>query len=159
MEHIAIDLGRRESQICVRNDSGEILHEARHATSELRSYLRGRPRGSRVLVESSAEAFTVADWATELGHEPRVVPSILVPALGVGERGLKNDVRDARKLSEMDCRMPVPSVHIPLLYRILHSGHERIFFSFRFVATFSLRRFYRKGLYINVSRFAPNGVM
>jgi transposase len=113
MEHIAIDLGRRESQICVRDDAGQILHERRYATSELRSYLSQHRAGARVLVESSAEAFTVADWATELGHQARVVPSILVPALGVGERGLKNDVRDAPKLSEMDCRMAVPSVHIP----------------------------------------------
>ena len=88
MEHIAIDLGRRESQICVRDEQGQILHETRYRTSELRSYLSRRPAGARVLVESSAEAFTVADWATELGHEARVVPSILVPALGVGERGL-----------------------------------------------------------------------
>ncbi|MBT8481446.1 MAG: IS110 family transposase [Myxococcales bacterium] len=122
MEHIAIDLGRRESQICVRDETGQILEEARHSTSELRSYLGRRPRGSRVLVESSAEAFTVADWAAELGHEPMVVPSILVPALGIGERGLKNDVRDARKLSEMDCRMAVPSVHIPSAERRAHQA-------------------------------------
>lgn len=122
MEHIAIDLGRRESQICVRDEQGQILHETRYRTSELRSYLSRRPAGARVLVESSAEAFTVADWATELGHEARVVPSILVPALGVGERGLKNDVRDARKLSEMDCRMAVPSVHIPSAARRAHQA-------------------------------------
>jgi transposase len=66
-----------------------------------------------VLVESSAEAFQVALWAREHGHDPRVVPSSLVRALGVGERGMKNDQRDARKLSEMDCRMQVPCVHIP----------------------------------------------
>ena len=122
MEHIAIDLGRRESQICVRDEQGQILHETRYRTSALRSYLSQRPAGARVLVESSAEAFTVADWATELGHEARVVPSILVPALGVGERGLKNDVRDARKLSEMDCRMAVPSVHIPSAARRAHQA-------------------------------------
>ena len=122
MEHIAIDLGSRESQICVRNDAGRILDETRHATSTLRGYLKGRPAGARVVVESSAEAFAVADWATELGHEARVVPATLVRALGVGERGLKNDVRDARKLSEMDCRMPVPSVHIPSLKRREHQA-------------------------------------
>jgi len=122
MEHSAIDLGRRESQICIRDDDGQILDETRYPTSALRTYLTGRPRGSRVLVESSAEAFTVADWATELGHQVRVVPSLLVPALGVGERGLKNDVRDARKLSEMDCRMAVPSVHIPSAARRAHQA-------------------------------------
>ena len=45
-----------------------------------------------------------------------------MPALGVGERGLKNDVRDARKLSEMDCRMAVPSVHIPSAARRAHQA-------------------------------------
>ena len=33
MEHIAIDLGRRESQICVRDETGQISEEARHSTS------------------------------------------------------------------------------------------------------------------------------
>lgn len=122
MEHIAIDLGSRESQICVRNDAGQVLQEKRHATSELRHYFAMRPPGGRVVVESSAEAFTVANWAAELGHEVRVVPASLVRALGVGERRLKNDVRDARKLSEMDCRMQVPSVHIPSLMRREHQA-------------------------------------
>lgn len=113
MEHIAIDLGGRESQICIRNDRGEILGEKRWVTSELSHFLATRTTGARVLVESSAEAFQVAEWAREHGHQACVVPSILVRALGIGERGLKNDRRDARKLSEMDCRMDVPSVHIP----------------------------------------------
>lgn len=113
MERIAIDLGSRESQICVRNDTGEIVEERRYATPELARFLAKRAPGARVLLESSSEAFAVAQWAIESGHSPQVVPSSLVRALGVGERGLKTDVRDARKLSEMDCRMPVPTVHIP----------------------------------------------
>jgi transposase len=36
-----------------------------------------------------------------------------VRALGVGARGIKNDVRDARVLSEASARLDVPSVHIP----------------------------------------------
>jgi transposase len=113
VEHIAIDLGGRESQICVRNDQGEILEERRHPTERLGRYLAKRGPGGRVLLETSSEAFAIADVARECGHEVRVVPSSLVRALGVGERKLKNDQRDARKLSEMDCRMDVPSVHIP----------------------------------------------
>jgi transposase len=113
VERIAIDLGGRESQICVRNERGEIVEERRHLTARLGQYLAKREPGGRVLLESSSEAFAVADWAHQSGHEARVVPSMLVRALGVGERGLKNDQRDARKLSEMDCRMDVPSIHIP----------------------------------------------
>lgn len=113
MEHIAIDLGGRESQICVRNDQGEILEERRHPTARLGRYLAKRKPGGRVLLETCSEAFAIADVAQECGHQVRVVPGSLVRALGVGERKLKNDQRDARKLSEMDCRMEVPSVHIP----------------------------------------------
>jgi transposase len=113
VEHIAIDLGGRESQICVRNDQGEILEERRHPTAGLGRYLAKRAPGGRVLLETSSEAFAIADVARECGHQVRVVPASLVRALGVGERKLKNDQRDARKLSEMDCRMDVPSVHIP----------------------------------------------
>jgi transposase len=113
VERIAIDLGSRESQICIRNERGEIIEERRHLTARLGQYLAQREPGGRVLLESSSEAFAVADWARQSGHEARVVPSMLVRALGVGERGLKNDQRDARKLSEMDCRMDVPSIHIP----------------------------------------------
>jgi transposase len=113
VEHIAIDLGGRESQICVRNDQGQILDERRHPTTRLGRYLAKRPPGGRVLLETSSEAFAIADVARECGHDVRVVPASLVRALGVGERKLKNDQRDARKLSEMDCRMDVPSVHIP----------------------------------------------
>lgn len=113
MEHIAIDLGSRESQICIRNDAGEILEERRHPTTRLGLFLAKRDPGGRVLLETSSEAFAIAGLARDCGHEVRVVPSSLVRALGVGERKMKNDQRDARKLSEMDCRMEVPSVHIP----------------------------------------------
>jgi transposase len=114
MEHIAIDLGGRESQICVRTSDGQIVDEQRWPTEALGRYLEKRPKGGLVIVETCAEAFRVADTAKELGHQARVVPAALVRALGVGERRTKNDQRDARKLSEMSCRMEVPSVHVPL---------------------------------------------
>src|SRR5687767_515042 len=112
MEHVAIDLGSRKSQICVRSSDGTILEERRHETSELKEYLAKRPK-SRVVVETCAEAFRVADAAKELGHEARVVPATLVRTLGVGARRNKTDRRDAQVLSEVSCRIDLPSVHIP----------------------------------------------
>jgi transposase len=65
-------------------------------------------------VESCGEAFAVADAARKAGHEVKVVPTSLVRALGVGSRGIKNDVRDAQNLSQISARMEdLPSVHIP----------------------------------------------
>jgi transposase len=112
VEHVAIDLGGRESQVCIRSDKGEVVLERRVATSSLARLLRMRPK-SRVVVETCAEAFHIADSAVELGHEVRVVPAMLVRALGVGARGIKTDERDARALSEVSTRIDLPSVHVP----------------------------------------------
>ncbi len=112
MQQIAIDLGGRKSQVCERSSDGKIVEERSCETRSLRAYLRQRPP-SRVVIETCAEAFGVADAALELGHQVRVVPATLVRALGVGARGIKNDQRDARLLSEASCRMDLPSVHIP----------------------------------------------
>jgi transposase len=112
MDHVAIDLGSRKSQICVRSADGQILEEKRWDTAELKAYLAARPK-SRVIVETCAEAFVVADAARELGHETRVVPATLVKTLGVGARRTKTDQRDARALSEVSCRIDLPTVHVP----------------------------------------------
>lgn len=112
MEHLAIDLGGRESQICVRGSDGEIVEERRCRTAALPGYLARRPR-SRVVVETCSEAFGIADAALAVGHEVRVVPATLVRSLGVGARRLKTDRRDAQILSEVSCRIDLPSVHVP----------------------------------------------
>lgn len=112
MDHVAIDIGGRESQVCRRKSDGAIVEEKRVATLSLASYL-GALQPSRVIVETCAEAFGIARSATAAGHQVRVVPATLAPSLGVGARGIKTDVRDARALSEASCRMDLPSVHIP----------------------------------------------
>ena len=112
MQHLAIDLGSRESQICVRDSDGNIVSERKLLTAKLPDFLARQPL-SRVILETSAEAFLIADAASEHGHQVRVVPATLVRTLGVGERRQKNDQRDARKLSEVSTRIDLPSVHVP----------------------------------------------
>jgi transposase len=112
MDHIAIDLGSKDSQVCVRDSTGAITEEARRSTAELGRWLASRAP-ARVVLETCTEAFRLAGVAQRHGHEVRVVAATLVRALGVGQRGLKNDERDARTLSEASCRIDLPSVHIP----------------------------------------------
>ncbi len=112
MQHLAIDLGGKESQICVRDSTEKILEERKLPTKRLGEYLAKQPQ-SRVIVETSAEAFAVADLAWHAGHDVRVVPATLAPSLGVGARGIKTDRRDAQVLSEVSCRVELRSVHIP----------------------------------------------
>ena len=112
MDHLAIDLGSRTSQICIRDAQGHIVEERACRTQSLGSYLRRRPP-SVVILETSSEAFSVARMAQAAGHRVSVVPSVLSRALGVGHRGTKTDVRDARALSEASTRVALPGVHIP----------------------------------------------
>jgi transposase len=112
MQHVAIDLGKMESQVCVRSAEGAILSEGKVPTARLGRYLKAQPT-SRVILETCAEAFAVADQALAASHEVRVVPATLVRTLGVGSRGIKTDRRDAQILSEVSCRIDLPSVHVP----------------------------------------------
>lgn len=112
MEHIAIDLGGRESQVCVRRADGRIEEERRLPTLALPDYLAGRPR-ARVILETCSESFRVADAARAQGHDVRIVPTTLIRALGVGARRTKTDRRDAQALSAASCRLDLPSVHLP----------------------------------------------
>ena len=113
MNHVAVDLGSRQSQLCVRTEAGEIQQEGKLLNTQLRAALATLPK-SRVVVESSSEAFAVADLALAAGHEVNIVPSGLSRSLGVGQRGVKTDKRDAQNLSMVSCRMEqLPKVHLP----------------------------------------------
>jgi transposase len=112
MEHIGIDLGGRDSQMCIRNGAGEIVEEMRCRTDRLVPML-ARRAPARVVVKTCTEAFRIAARMQQHGHDVRVVAATLVLSLGVGQRGVKNDQRDARTLSEVSCRIELPSVHIP----------------------------------------------
>lgn len=112
MEHVAIDIGGRESQICRRAADGTILEETRVVTRDLGQWFSSRAP-ARIILETCAEAFSLADQAMAAGHEVRVVPATLVASLGVGSRKTKSDRRDARILSEASCRIELPGVHIP----------------------------------------------
>ncbi len=101
MNHVAIDLGGRKSQVCVRDERGEIVEE------------RVEQEPSVVILETCSEAFHVADLARAAGHEPIVVAATLVRSLGVGARRVKTDRRDAQILSEVSSRVDLSSVHIP----------------------------------------------
>jgi transposase len=112
VKHAAIDLGSKESHICIRGVDGAIVEERRCPTRKLDELVRSW-EPCRVVMETSAEAFGIADAAIAAGHEVRVVPATLVRLLGVGDRGVKNDQRDAQQLSKASWQTDVPSVHIP----------------------------------------------
>lgn len=114
MRHIGIDLGSRKSHICVRDETSQIVAERVVRTEELGAWLSEQDPGF-VVMETCSESFAVADLASEAGHTVRVVPAGVVRQLGVGHRGVKNDVRDARVLSRGSVALgqELPTVHVP----------------------------------------------
>jgi transposase len=102
----------KSSQVCIRQADSVIVLEKKHPTIRLAELMKTWPV-SRVILETSSEAFRIADAALAAGHEVRVVPATLVRQLGVGDRSTKTDERDARRLSEVSCRIDLPSVHVP----------------------------------------------
>ena len=73
MDHVAIDLGGRESQVCVRRPNNDVALERRIATAKLKDFF-STLEPSRVILETCAEAFAVARDAKAAGHDVRVSP-------------------------------------------------------------------------------------
>ena len=100
MDTIGLDLHKRESQLCIIADNGEIT-ERRIVTSRERfsAVLGNRPR-ARILLEASTESKWVAQHLESLGHEVIVADPNYAPMYATRARRVKTDKRDARALAE-----------------------------------------------------------
>jgi predicted NBD/HSP70 family sugar kinase len=47
MDHVAIDLGSRKSQVCVRNSDGKIVEEKRLETARLKDFIAKKAKTRR----------------------------------------------------------------------------------------------------------------
>ena len=66
MEHIGIDVGSRESHVCVHSGGGKIVEEKRGRNAQLGRYL-GKSAPGRVVLETCTEAFRIAWQGTAAG--------------------------------------------------------------------------------------------
>ena len=117
MTYVGIDLHKRESQICVLSERGEVEQEVRIATTRgAFEKLLGKGKGKRVLVESSTESEWVASHLEKLGHEVVVADPNYAMMYAARSARVKTDKRDARALAEA-CRRRI--------YREAHRVSER----------------------------------
>jgi transposase len=110
MAYGAIDLHKKESQIRIVMDSGEVL-DRRIATTRDRftAMFWARPP-MRVLVEAATESEWVAQHLETLGHEVIVADPNFTPMYGHRSRRVKTDRRDVAALAEacqQGCYRPV----------------------------------------------------
>lgn len=100
MEHIGIDVHKKESQLCIITEMGEVL-EKRIATERGRLKVVLGERGrAKILIEASTESEWVARWLEELGHEVVVADPNFAPMYGTRTRRIKTDKRDAHALAD-----------------------------------------------------------
>ena len=99
MDHIGIDVHKRESQICIFAEGGELIEQRiRTEPERFAAVLGGRPR-TRILIEASTDSEWVARCLEELGHEVIVADPNFAPMYATRTRKIKTDRRDARALA------------------------------------------------------------
>jgi transposase len=100
MEHIGIDVHKKESQVCLLGEGGELSEQRIRTTPErFAAVLGDRPR-ARTLREASTESEWVARCLERLGHEVIVADPTFAPMYATRTRTIKTDRRDARALAE-----------------------------------------------------------
>jgi transposase len=97
MNHIGIDVHKKESQICILGAGGELSEQrVRTTPDQFADVLGDRPR-VRILLEASMESEWVARCLEGLGHEVIVADPNFAPMYATRSRRNKADRRDARR--------------------------------------------------------------
>ena len=69
MDHIGMDVHKKESQICILTEGGELIERRMHTEPQrFGAVLGDRPR-ARILIEASTDSEWVARCLEALGHE------------------------------------------------------------------------------------------
>ena len=69
MDHVGIDLHKRDSQICIQTEAGEIIGRRIRTDRERFAAEFGKRPQARILIEAMAESEWVARCLESLGHE------------------------------------------------------------------------------------------
>src|SRR5215471_19460937 len=104
MDHIGIDLHKRESQICILAEGGELIERRIRTDPHRFAELLGERAPACILLEASTESEWVARCLEELGHDVVVADPNFAPMYATRTRKVKTDRRDARALAEA-CRL------------------------------------------------------
>jgi transposase len=104
MDHIGIDVHKRESQICILATDGEVIEQRIATTRERLRATLGSRAPAKIVVEASTESEWVARLLEEMGHEVIVADPNFAAMYATRSRRVKTDRRDARTLAEA-CRL------------------------------------------------------
>ena len=100
MDNIGLDLHKRESQLCILTEAGELIEQRIATTRERFSAVLGARPPSRILLEASTESEWVARHLEGLGHAVIIADPGFAPMYATRSRRVKTDRRDARTLCD-----------------------------------------------------------
>ena len=69
MDHVGMDLGKRESQIAILTEDGELINRRIRTERPRLVEIFGRRPRAKILLEASTESEGVASCLEDLGHE------------------------------------------------------------------------------------------
>ena len=98
MDHIGIDVHKRERQLCILAEGGELIEQRiRTERERFAAVLGARPR---IVIEASTDSAWVARCLESLGHEVMVADPNFAPMYATRPRKVKTDRRAARALAD-----------------------------------------------------------
>jgi transposase len=100
MEHLGIDVHKKETQICILPEDGKLIERRVRTLAERFGEVLGQRSRARILLEASTESEWVARCLEGLGHEVIVADPNFAPMYATRTRRVKTDRRDARALTE-----------------------------------------------------------
>jgi transposase len=100
VEHIGMDVHKRESQLCIISGAGEVFEQRIRTERGRFLEVLGKREPAKILLEASTESEWVAQCLEELGHEVVVADPNFAPMYGTRTRRVKTDRRDARALAD-----------------------------------------------------------
>lgn len=100
MDTIGLDLHKRETQLCIVTEEGELIEQRLVTSRERFTAVLGSRSPARILLEASTESEWVARHLEALGHAVIVADPGFAPMYATRSARVKTDKRDARTLCD-----------------------------------------------------------
>jgi transposase len=112
MRSVGLDLGARHIAFCEVRDGVVVERASVRSLAQLKSRIGPNSPPARIAFEASREAWHVHDTLAAWGHEPKMLDTTRVRALGVGHHKRKNDALDAEVAARAVDAGRIPEAHV-----------------------------------------------